>query len=607
LDFKYLKNASPPSRLSTIAPRQAPGPGACIILALSAALFVFGNVMIVIRAAVLTTPVYSSDESFHWLNARFLAAGLAPQQFDPNLRHMGNYLYFLLTGWIARAPEGPAAMRLVNYLFIALSAVFIWRLARAFVLTPLALLAAAFVFALGLTTYAVAMMPEMMFMCIMLGLALFMARAWAPHRPLASSTAGLIIGALMLVKPHGVAIFLSTALTMVAVPFALHRHRRAVIDAVPDLLALAAGTIISIIIIASLAQGRLVLSPAAFVGGFYANILSPSGAGFSLAALLDIVRYFAAHCITLLLFFAPAVLVTPLMALLALGNTSNSDNDAANLRSLFVLVVFTILSALGLFAMISVFTHVVGSGNSFEANRIHGRYWGFLIPLFVTITLALFELSNRDNANRLWANRWLERGASIVWLIAILVFGARVSSSFTLYPWDFPDLFEFYRPIYAGWPYAAWLPSSFAIVITLLTVCALAHLVACPARRLCYVVSLAAAFAIGNVKATGWQIDIMSDIRPLVDAAQAATRIVGRQSEGLFVASEYYGRTPYVTFQVPLRTFIAIKPVNAALTDADVPPSAKWVLTMAPYPVQFRYSNAISLAPLTLYLRGTEP
>jgi hypothetical protein len=246
----------------------------------------------------------------------------------------------------------------------------------------------------------------------------------------------------------------------------------------------------------------------------------------------------------------------------------------------------------------------MGSANSFEANVLHGRYWGFLIPLFATIALAQFDLTDQSQKLRPRAGRWLERVSAVVWLGAIMAFGALVSPVFAIYPWGFPDLFALYRPANAAWIYTTPVPYSFAIAIALLSACALAYLVALPARRFLYAASLAVVFALGNINTTGWQFSIMPDIRPLVEAGQAATRIVGRQSEGLFVAAEYWGRTPYVSFQLPLRSHIAIKPEKTVLTEADVPAGAKWVLTAAPYGVEFSHTLAIPLASLTLYLRG---
>ena len=574
------------------------------ILALAASMFVFGTAMIILRAAVLSTPVYSSDEFGHWANSRYLAAHLAPALFDPFLPQLNNHLYFLATGWIARAPEGATAMRTLNYVFIALSAVSIYSLARTFVAMPLAVLAAAFVFAFGFTAYGVAVMPEMLFMFIMTGLALVMTRAWSPRRPIASFGVGVIVGALMMVKPHGIAVLLSSAATMIVVPVVLGRRLRAAMGAAPDLLALVVGTSISIMLIASLARGALVLSPAAFIGEFYSGVASSSTP--FLATLVDIVRYFAGHCVVLLLFFSPTVVLGASIVPWLLGN-GVGERDAAKLRSLLVLTVFTLLSALSVFTMVSIFSHSAGGGLAFEANRIHGRYWGALIPLFVTMTMAVFSISSRNQNLPSKAGRWAERAAGLIWLTVILIFALITSSSFAIYPWDFPELFAFYRPINPNWPYTAWLPWSFVLATVLLTACAVAYFLLLPGRRLGYVASLAAVFVIGNVNTTGWQISIMPDLRPFVDAGQAVTRIVGRQSEGLFVAPDYWGRRPYVAFQLPITTHVAVKPENATLSEADLPPSATWVLTMGPYAVQFPYSKAIPLATLTLYLRGTQP
>jgi hypothetical protein len=577
--------------------------------ALAAGLFVFGNTMILLRAAKVTMPLYSTDEYIHWANARFFAAGLAPEQFDPNLPRVNNFLYFLVVQWLARSPEGPAAMRLLNYMFIALSALFVWRLSRAFVSTTPALLAASFVFAFGYTTYGVAVIPEMMFMCTVLGLALFMARAWAPRRLVASFVAGSVAGALMMIKPHGAAIFLSTAATMAVAPVVLRRRAGAVLAAVPDLVAVAVGAAAAIILIAFVTKGALVFSPAVFVGDFYASMLSHRGGGLSLAALVDMARYFLANGVVLLTFFAPAVIVAPLLLLLLLRSPSAAENEIAAFRSFLVLTAFALLSALALFAMVSIFTHTVGAAEASEGDRIHGRYWGYLIPLFVVVTLAHFELQNRTRELRPRASMWVERAGGAVWLAAIFAFVVAVTPTFRLFPWDFPDLFALYRQNDPNWPYAAWMPSSSIIVISLLTVCAIAYLFALfalPMRRLLTAASLAATFAIGSINSTGWQLDVAPGMRTLADAGQAAARIVGRESEGLFVASEYGGLEQYVMFQLPLRSHVTIKPPSTILTEADVPPSAQWVLTMKPYPVQFRHSKAISLATLTLYLRGTD-
>jgi hypothetical protein len=584
----------------------AAGLSSLAIRALAAALLVFGNAMILFRAAVVTMPLYHGDEYAHWANAGYLAIGQSHQQFNPYLLRMSNYLYFLVTEWLARAPEGPAAMRLMNYLFIVLSALFVRQLARTFVSAPLALLAAAFVFAIGFTTYSVSVMPEMMFMCIFLGLALFLVRAWAPRRILRSFVAGLFVGALMMIKPHGVALLPAVATMMVAVPMVQHRRLAAIVAAVPDVLAMAAGAIATVISIASIATGTLELSPVAFVGDAYGTVLARPGAASSIAAGLGITRYFLAHVVVLLLFFAPAVLIAPPAALLLSGRQSPTADDAAGLRSFLVLVTFTLASTLAIFGMIAIFSHLSSGLSASEADRIHGRYWGFLIPLLMTLTVVLFEFSNRVQAISPRANRWLERAGAVGWLLAILAFVIVISPAFRIFPWDFPELFALYRNNNPTWPYAAWFPSSFAVVIALLTACAFLRLLTFPARRLCYAAFLAVAFALGNINTTGWQIDIMPNVRPLVEAGEAAVRIVGRQSEGLFVTPEYWGTGQYVAFQLPLRSFVAIKPKSATLTDADVPAGAEWVLTMAPYTVQFKYSSTVPLGPLTLYLRSPD-
>jgi hypothetical protein len=575
-----------------------------ILVGIAALLFFFGNVMIIMRAGILTTPVYAGDEYGHWANARFFASGLAREQFDPFLPSLHSYLYFFITRWLTLSPEGPAAMRLLNYLFIGITAALVWGLARALVSRPLALLASGLVFSLGSTTWAAAVMPETMYTCIIVGVAVFMVRVWSPDRSPDSFVAGAMIGALMLVKPHGVAILLSTALTIVAVPVLLHGRRGVVSSAVKNLVSLAGGAAVSIALLSSLAQGRLVISPMIFVGD-YDRYLADGGSTW--AALLNVARYFSVHLIVLLLFFAPAIIAAPPMVRVLIADNRVMPGTAVKLESLFRLIVFSIFAALSVFAMVSVFTHKVGAGNAFEANRIHGRYWCFLFPLLIVITIAFFQFAKLGDEIRPKVSRWLERVAGLGWLSAILIFGVWVSAVFSLFPWDFPELFALYRPINPNWGTTAWVPYSFTIVMALLSVCALAYLFRIPGRRLCYVVSLAITLIIGNLNTTGWQLEIMPNMRPLVDAGQATTRIVGRQSEGLFVTPEYWGWPMYLLFQLPLRSVVAIKPTTAVLTDADLPTSARWVVTASPYRVEFHYTIAVPFTSVTLYLRGSQP
>jgi hypothetical protein len=498
------------------------------------------------------------------------------------------------------------AMRLLNYIFITLSAATIWLIARGFVGASSAALAGAFVFAVGFTTYSSAVMPEIMFMFSAFVLALILARVWAPGRVGVACAMGGIAGALMMIKPHGVALLLSTAATMAVVPLVLRRGFHGIAGALLDISALVISAYAAVVIIGSAAQGVLVLSPVAFASGFYGGIVSRAASSLSFAELLDILRYLLANGSVLMLFFTPAVLMAPVVALVLLDERAIDVRENARLSSLFVLAVFGILSAFAVLSMVAIFTHSAGVVHQGEANRIQGRYWGFLIPLFVVMTFGLFEFLNHAREMRPRLARRFEAGAGIVWLGAIALFGILVLRGFRLFPWDFPDLFALYR-FDPRWNHAAWLPHASSAAIVLLSACAIAFLFGIAGRRLFYAGILAGIVVVSNVRVAGWQLDLAPAVRPLVDAGQAVTRMVGRESEGLFVAAEYWGRGQYTAFQLPLRTHVAVKEQNATLSSADVPASATWVLTMGPYAVQFPYSKAIPLAALTLYLRETKP
>src|SRR5262249_32781693 len=153
--------------------------------------------------------------------------------------------------------------------------------------------------------------------------------------------------------------------------------------------------------------------------------------------------YYLAHGVVLAMFFSPALVFSTRLVTRSL--VAKIRLDAGQQRTI-ILVTFVGFCAASIFAMIAVFTEAVGTLAEFERYRIHGRYWTFLMPWLALITFGSFV-----SIERVKESVWVSRAAGLIGLAATLLFVFVISPHFSLYPWDFPELFGFYRQEMQTW------------------------------------------------------------------------------------------------------------------------------------------------------------
>lgn len=555
-----------------------------------------GHALILVRAANVAAPLYGGDEIAYWHNARALFAGVKAATFNEYLQQVNCDLFFLMVGWLAQRPDGALAMRLLNYMMLMLTASLVYGAARRVTSRAWAAVAATLVFITGPSVWLVSTMPETAYAFFFAILAFVIARFWTPGAASKSFLVGVLAGMLMLIKSHGIAVALACIATSIAAPLLIHRNARALRVGAIDLLLLVAGIVLSVVTVASLARGELVLTPSRLIGSFYVDTLSGTNLR-SLSRLIDIARYYLAHMVVLAMLFSPALIFA--VRIIAISLTASGSINAHQ-RRLLVLVIFVAFCAAAVFAMVAVFSETVGLGNEFERYRLHGRYWTFLTPWLATIAFSSINAAKGD-----LQTAWTDRAVGLLGLAATLLFVLVISKRFSLYPWDFPELFGFYRPELQKWKMQLlWLPHAFAISLVVMLLGSILWLYGFRYRAMAYAATLVTVFIVGNINTTQWQIEAADGFLPRVASGLAARRMVGEHAEGVLIGASYYGQGLFfVLYNLPLHSHVIQKPEGSALSEADLPAQTQWVITTMPYDIRFNYRHVIPLPAATLYLR----
>ena len=545
-----------------------------IVLTIVGALLLAKNLM-------LESPLMAGDEygyfapsqTFPNLSERFAGDPYIPRYYSPVLSACG-----ALLAVISNHPE--LLLKIFNTVaFVSIVLVFlalIGRFDRAMV-TPIA--AAVFVL-LPSSAYAAYFMPEIMYTL------LFALLTWAvvlvlPSRVTTGAiVSGVIIGVMLLVKPHALALCLAMLLTfgalLVAPSSAWPDRRRVIVTTVPLFLVSAYLTMISI---NGVISRHLDLSPLAFVGtvyhGYFASGVSASswiGRGGELLSILG------GHLVVFGALIAPAV---------ALGFVElrglymrRASADGADERSRFLLIVFTACVTALTLGMTVNFTGQAAHMEDAYYVRLLGRYYSFVIPLFLVIFFASYRTSPEGH------ERWLRIGAAIGCFIAIVLF--HLEGQRTIYPFDYPEAFVF----------SSWHGNTGAgFAATVVTQLGIALAVAGYAlmlwrgrsARLVYPALLIALFAISNVRVTAWQFTNSLDNSGLRADARSMSRIIApsERNDGLVVGPEWNGALAYFLFNFGSSAHVLVRPEGSPITAADLPAGTRWVVLIGHYTAAF--------------------
>jgi len=399
-----------------------------------ASLLAVVTILLALKGLALENPMMPGDEY-----AYLSAAQTFP---DPTPRFAGDpYLpriYSPLFAWYGRMlislSEHPKqVLTLLNAItFVVAIALFLALIAKLTGRQPSGLVAAAFLL-LPFSSYAAYFMPETVYL-LFFGLLAWTVVVAVPRRPLGGAAiAGAIVGAMLLVKPHAIALFMAAVLTLAAGLIAPSSIRSRVGSAIGSLVVFVGSAYLGLVGLNYMLTGTVALHPFMFVGGLYGPNLAH---GTSLSSWVGKPALFTSilgvHLIVLGALVAPAFAVAAVrLRALYLAPVAHADQQSN--RAYYALTAFTVLVTLCAVGMTTNFEVQASQLSALPYVRMHGRYYSFVVPLCLT----LFFATRQDEES---AEHFLTPPVALAITLGaallLVIIRARV-----IYPFDFPEAF----------------------------------------------------------------------------------------------------------------------------------------------------------------------
>jgi hypothetical protein len=384
-----------------------------------------------------------------------------------------------------------------------------------------------------------------------------------------------------LIKPHGLMLIPIVVMAVVILKLSVREWCRWT-----TCLA-AAGTVVGTALATIGFVNYLLLGRFGFsLGPAYATAVDKSTAASSITSTLYVV---GGHVALVLSLYALPVLVV----LMAFFRGSVATRDLAERVQFKALLIFTVLTGCVLLITTSKFTVAAVGLSPFEQlNRVHVRYYFFVLPLLLVLFIATYERLD-------WTKIWLKNiflGGSI----AMCVFAAycilALDRRYNIYFPDFPDGFWFNM-----------IPN---IGRRLVLVCTCGTLLVYAWRRMSPVVFLC---AFGFVSLVGNFYMSLYVIQPATVTDRAAPvfeKIIGKDrldAGTVFDTEPGDGEAYRLLFDLPaaydLKLVTSQDPISADM----FPEGQEWALVTSSRPVKFPYEDDFIFGRYHLYRRGPKP
>lgn len=480
----------------------------------AAALMAFAVAAAHLPRAFLDLPLYSSDEGAYLVRALYGDLLKADPRHAPFVANVDNTVFF----WVVRlfgllsGPAGLDALRVAGGLAYVGGLVLAWR-----VVAPqmdrrqaLGLLLLALTYPYYRFTFTA--LPEGWYVLLLGAMILVTARLWRARPLVHAGLFGAMAAALVLIKPHGVAV-MGAGLVLVLADLVLDRQRRlgtaALRGPVMAIAFLACGHILRI------AEGHELPRQLLFFGqGFYADMLgrqpTPDADRIALTALYAMVM-------SGMLLAGPPIALA-LDDLLRRVRVKGFRPDGSDLAFLLTLGAFA-----ATLCMVTAFAFKVTAAGEGETYRLWGRYFEFYIPL-----LWLTGWPAIQRAEGLPDRRLLAAGVCLAGLVGLTI---ALREAIAILPWDAAALHAFFLPTarYAGSSFP-----SFTLAVAVVAAAMILMLRRAPLLPVWQGAFFALALlALGQDAA--WQAELLPDRR--VQGAEAGgVRIMARERPGRMIA-----------------------------------------------------------------------
>ncbi|MTJ82189.1 MAG: hypothetical protein F8N37_14445 [Telmatospirillum sp.] len=561
----------------------------------SAAVFALAAGLVLIRTLTLNSPIWGGDEYAYYIAGRAFPDTASLYVHDDHLQHVNNTLFFWLVHWGFRLfgyAEG--WVKALNLVFFFAAAVLLFSVAGrqggrgpAMAVTAVAAL-------IPFSGYAASVMPDALYCCLCAALIRVMAVDLAVRPVRASAVAGLLLGLLLLTKPHALSLIL--ALWAAFAALAVHPRGLRPRIALQGCLVATAVMAASIVLIKMLLTGAVEHRLIDLLGVFYANVVIGYG-GVSHNILPDILRSLGAHLVLLLLVAGPAIALMTAQVLRGWRGDAPATDDPDQRNRLF-LAVFVLLALGGATAMTAVFTaELVGAGVVKPWHDIYTRYNEFLIPF------ALLMLPAASGAG---CSRTAIRIGAALSLAAALFWWLRGGTLFHMYPWNVTGMLAISQTPWAG--KAGLAPPSLFLALACAT--QIATLLR-PQRALLFGLGFLSLFWTGStVEASLWQYQVSGGFSPLAGQARSvmATLPEEDRDHGLVIGAERWGRMDFALFGLARDNWILSKPQqDVAIAPGEIPEGTRWILTFGRFSLPPSYRTVLDSPPFHLFRPATGP
>jgi hypothetical protein len=252
---------------------------------------------------------------------------------------------------------------------------------------------------------------------------------------------------------------------------------------------------------------------------------------------------------------------------------------------------FISITFLLVLCMVTIFSILAGLSNDFEQNRLHVRYYWYLLPALI---VAGFAASNYLSV-RLWLGG-VAGGISIVGLIVYQLFAKK---GLSIYPWDCPDLFALYNPINSSWVYPAPISFTEHIIFTLVMLAAIIVLFRPRLAWILGMIVLCITFSLSWINVLDWQRGASREHANRLDKARALGLLLGN-ARIQAIGSNPYGPFTASLFGLAGNPLVSILP-KQKIESSDILPNAEAVLIEGPHEFMGTYAWKVADNTIAIY------
>ena len=486
-------------------------------------------IVLTLKAFGVPAPIYVGDEYAYWRNGTLLHDRQALYEADPQMQRIDNKIYCLListTNWLA--PDNVLLPCLLNTAAWAGIIFLVYRTAAMLMPCRDAAVAAALTSIMPIGLTAGTLMADVpLGLGYWLILSMLVRRSTAPLYWTEAATVCGLSAVLLGVKPH--AIVLPVAYVLASL---LRTTGSGGSDIRATLRRCGLGIAVGAVAFGVVHTGIEALvaeqpEATAGLGGIYNSILKRSAApSFLQTNVLAIVQTLAHHASALCLFLSlPLVSLASKCGGVITGASRHSDAADDRLPGY---ACFVFCSLVLLVMMTAVFSVLAQATDVLGKDRLHERYYWYLIPAILVGGLAIRHQTG--------LSPHMTRIAAAVTWFALLAYVLAIRGTCRLYPWDSPDFYALYTVPNTYWGQPMVIRFADRVVLGAIGLVGLAGIVRPGLMWHSSLAALGLTFAIGWLGVLDWQRETsrnhtarLTETRSLAAGIDGKRERVGRQ------------------------------------------------------------------------------